>query len=69
MKGLFRGGPFEAGERLLSAVKGIFGSLENWALTKIFLQWMRRLERCIEINGDYVGQAKIKILVVIDPKR
>jgi hypothetical protein len=28
---------------------------KKWTLTKVFLEWMRRLERCIETDGDYVG--------------
>jgi hypothetical protein len=53
VKGVLRGGSFEAGERLLSAVEGILGSLEQWTLTKVFLEWMTRSERYVEINGDY----------------
>jgi histone-lysine N-methyltransferase SETMAR len=55
VKGLLRGESFETGEQLLLAVKGILRFLEKWTLTKVFLEWMKRLERCIEINGDYVG--------------
>jgi hypothetical protein len=55
VKGLLRGESFEARERLLSAVEGIVGSFEKSTLTKVFLEWMTRAERCIEINGDYVG--------------
>jgi hypothetical protein len=55
VRGLPRGKSFEAGERLFSAVEGMFGSFEKWTLTKVFLEWTRRLERYIEINGDYVG--------------
>jgi hypothetical protein len=44
VKGLLRGASFEAGERLLSAVEGILKSLEKWTLTKVFLEWMTRLE-------------------------
>jgi hypothetical protein len=29
--------------------------LRKVTLTKVFFEWMTRLERCIEINGDYVG--------------
>jgi hypothetical protein len=54
VKGPFRGESFETGERLLSAVDGILRSLDKWTLIKVFLEWMTRLERCIEINGDYV---------------
>jgi hypothetical protein len=59
--GVLRGESFEAGERLLSAVEGILGSFEQRTLTKVFLEWMTRLERRTEINGDYVGEAKINI--------
>jgi hypothetical protein len=38
MKGLFRGGSFEVGARLLSAVEGILGFFEKWTLTKVFLE-------------------------------
>jgi hypothetical protein len=55
VKCLLRAGSFEAGERLLSAVEGILDSFEKWPLTKVFLEWMARPERCIQINGDYVG--------------
>jgi hypothetical protein len=55
VKGLLRGGSFEAGERLLSAVESILESLEKSILTKVFLEWMKRLEGCIETDGDDVG--------------
>jgi hypothetical protein len=55
VKGLFRGESFETGERLLSAVEGDLRFLEKWTLTRVLLEWMRRLERCIETDGDYVG--------------
>jgi hypothetical protein len=55
VKGLLRGALFEAGERLLLAIEGIFRSLEKWSLTKVFLEWMKRPERCIETDRDYVG--------------
>jgi hypothetical protein len=55
VRGLLRGWSFEAGERLLSAVEGILESFEKWTLTKVFLEWMRRLEQYIETDGDSVG--------------
>jgi histone-lysine N-methyltransferase SETMAR len=55
VKGLLRGESFEAGERLLSAVEGILSSLEKSILTKVFLEWMKRLGRCIETDGHYGG--------------
>jgi hypothetical protein len=53
-KCLFKGESFETGEQLLSAVDGILGSFDKWTLTKVFLEWMKRLEGSIEINDDYV---------------
>jgi hypothetical protein len=55
VKGLLRGDSFETREQLLLAVEGILDSFEKWPLTKVFLEWMTRPERCIQINGDYVG--------------
>jgi hypothetical protein len=55
MKERLERGSFETGERLLSPVQGILGSLENWNLTRVFLERMTRPERYIEINSDYVG--------------
>jgi hypothetical protein len=53
VKGLLRGGSFEAGERLLSAVEDILGSFEKWTLTKAFLECMTRPERYVKTYGDY----------------
>jgi hypothetical protein len=53
--GLFWRESFETGEQLLSAVEDIFGSLAPCTLTKVFLEWMRRLEQYIETDDDYVG--------------
>jgi hypothetical protein len=55
VQGLLRGESFETGGQLLLAVEGILSSLTKWTLTKVFLEWMKRLERCIETDGDYVG--------------
>jgi hypothetical protein len=29
-------------------------------LTNVFLEWMKRLERCIETDGDYVWWGDLK---------
>jgi hypothetical protein len=38
VKGLLWGESFETGEQLLSAVEGILRSLQQWTLTKVFLE-------------------------------
>jgi hypothetical protein len=55
VKGLLRGESFETGEPLLSPVESILWSVEKGTLTRVFLEWMRRPERCLETDGDYVG--------------
>jgi hypothetical protein len=45
---------FETGERLRSAVEGVSRPLKQWTLTKVFLEWMRRLEQYIESDDDSV---------------
>jgi hypothetical protein len=55
VKNLPTGKSFETGDQVLSAVKDFVLSLEKWTLTMVFLEWMTRPERSIEINGDYVG--------------
>jgi hypothetical protein len=69
VKCLLSGESSETGERLLSAVEGILGSLENAILTKAFLEGMKRLERCIEVDGDDVGYGQINILGMLGFKR
>jgi hypothetical protein len=54
VKCLLRGESFETRERLFSAVERILRSLEQWTLTRVFLEWMRRIEQYIETNDDYV---------------
>jgi hypothetical protein len=55
VKSLLRGEPFETGEDLLSAIHVILGNLEMSILSRVFLEWMTRLEQCVETNGDDVG--------------
>jgi hypothetical protein len=33
----------------------LLGTIEIVTLEKIFLEWMERLAKCININGEYVG--------------
>jgi hypothetical protein len=54
MKGLFGRESFETGTRVLLVIEGFLRSLAKWTLTKIFLEWMRKLEQYIETDDDYV---------------
>jgi hypothetical protein len=55
VKGLLSGESFETGEDRLSTLQAILRSFEKSILSRVFLEWMTRLERHIETNGDYVG--------------
>jgi hypothetical protein len=54
VKGLLRGESFETRERLISAVEAISRPSNSATMTKVFLEWVRRLERCVETHGNYV---------------
>jgi hypothetical protein len=55
MKGRFGRESFKTGGRLLSAAERGFACLEKRTLTKVFLEWMRRLEQYVETHSDYVA--------------
>jgi hypothetical protein len=46
---------FEDGDQLFDAIMALTGNIEKVTLQKVFLEWMERLRRCIDINGEYVG--------------
>jgi histone-lysine N-methyltransferase SETMAR len=48
------GTSFDEGEELLSAIVDILDSIEKATLNRVFLEWMERLRRCLDINGDSV---------------
>ena len=48
------GTSFDEGEELLSAIVEILDSIEKATLNRVFIEWMERLRRCLDINGDYV---------------
>jgi histone-lysine N-methyltransferase SETMAR len=54
VRGLLRGESFELGSDCYRRSRAFWGTSKKSMLTKVFLEWMTRLERCIEINGDYV---------------
>jgi hypothetical protein len=54
IKSRLSGISFDEGGGLLSVVETILGSIEKSALDRVFLEWMERLQRCIDTNGDYV---------------
>jgi hypothetical protein len=45
---------FPDGEALLAAHNAILGGVEKVTLESVFLEWMERLRRCIDTDGEYV---------------
>jgi hypothetical protein len=54
MKRNLRGTLFHEQGELLSAIVAILDSIEKATLNRVFLEWMERVRRCLDINGDYV---------------
>jgi hypothetical protein len=48
------GTSFDGGEELLSAIVDMLDSIEKATLNTVFLEWMERLRRCLDIIGDDV---------------
>jgi hypothetical protein len=69
VENLLRGESFETEETFSSEVEVIMGTLEKSMFYRVFLEWMARLEQCIETNVDYVGRPRIHILVMISFQR
>jgi histone-lysine N-methyltransferase SETMAR len=54
VKQLLAGQEFPDGEALVGAINAILEGIEKVTLQRVFLEWMERLQRCIEIGGEYV---------------
>jgi hypothetical protein len=50
-----QGQHFEDGNQLFDAIMALTGIIEKVTLQRVFLEWMERLRRCIDTNGEYVG--------------
>jgi hypothetical protein len=48
------GTSFNEGDELLSAIVDISDFIEKATLNRVFLEWIERLRRCLDISGDYV---------------
>jgi hypothetical protein len=55
LKDRLHGQRFEDGDQLFDAVIARTGTIEKVTLQRVFLEWMKRLRRRIETNGEYVG--------------
>jgi hypothetical protein len=48
------GQEFESREDLFEAISDILRAIPKEKLMEVFLEWERRLQRCIDMNGEYV---------------
>jgi hypothetical protein len=55
IKSMLSGTSFDDGGDLLSAVEDILGTMEKSTFDRVFLEWMERLQRCIDANCDFFG--------------
>jgi hypothetical protein len=47
----------------------ILAEIPRETLNAVFLEWMERLQKCVEVDGEYVGQAKRMHYIEIDFNR
>jgi hypothetical protein len=50
-----QGQHFEDGDHLFDAIIALTATIEKVTLQSVFLEWMKRLKRCIDTNSEYVG--------------
>jgi hypothetical protein len=55
LKDRFQGQHFENEDQLFDAIMALTGTIEKVTLQRVFLEWIERLRRCIDINDEYVG--------------
>jgi hypothetical protein len=53
VKHCLRGQSFETTNELFLAFDAVLSGIEKWTLHAAFLDWMQRLRKCIEANGNY----------------
>jgi hypothetical protein len=54
VKQLLAGQEFPDGETLFREINVFLGGIEKVTLENVFLEWMERLRRCINTDGEYV---------------
>jgi hypothetical protein len=54
LKDRLQGHHFEDGDQLYDAVIALTGIIDKVTLQRVFLEWIERLRRYIDTNGEYV---------------
>jgi hypothetical protein len=55
LKRKLMGNHAESPSELLIRIRVILSDIPRETLNAVFLEWMERLRKCIDINGEYVG--------------
>jgi hypothetical protein len=55
VKGMLMGYQSGSAAELLVRVHMILAEIPREALNMVFLEWMQRLQKCIDSDGEYVG--------------
>jgi hypothetical protein len=55
LEGQMAGSEFESTEDLLATIRRLTNAISRGELESVFQEWERRLEKCIQVGGDYVS--------------
>jgi hypothetical protein len=59
----------ETPSELLVCIRVILAEIPRGTLNAVFLEWMERLEKCMQVDGEYVRWAKRTQSIEIDFNR
>jgi hypothetical protein len=66
VKGKLMGYRTETQSELFVRTRVILAEIPRETLTAVFLEWMERLQKCVQADGEYVGRAKRTQYIEID---
>jgi hypothetical protein len=55
VKGKLMGYRAETPSELLVRIRVILAEIPRETLNAVFLKWMERLQKCVQVDGEYVG--------------
>jgi hypothetical protein len=55
VKGKLMGCRAETPSKLLVRIRVILAEIPQETLNAVFLEWMGRLQKCVQVDGEYVG--------------
>jgi hypothetical protein len=55
IKGRLMGYRAETPSELLARIRVILEEIPREILNAVFLEWMERLQKCVQVDGEYVG--------------